>query len=421
MQDMNDKVFGGGAPDGELLATEWNQPASELQNIIEGMGIALSGADVFQVFKALAGFVAAGEFYSESGAANAYVLTTIASRQGLQANDSNHDGALIRFRPSATNTGASTVVVNGLAAEAITREDGSALQAGDLDTTRDAYIRWDNAASDYLLQDFALAGSSVPNVARGYIDGFQTQRDGGDPDNDIQIGVGICRDDADTRTLQLTSALVKRLDANWAVGTGNGGFPSLLTAAADTWYNVFIIRRTSDGLLDAGFDTRSDAANLLTDAVGFTEYRRVASIKTQGGSTNIKDYFQKGDRFLWKSPVRDVNVTNLGTSATTFELSVPGSHRMIAHINAVVDQASDNARDVYLSSLDMDDEAPSDTAAPLQTIHKSSPEIHPLRTEIETTPNATLGDGGEIRARSSGSSTTLRIVTLGWDDRRGKN
>lgn len=421
MQDMNDKVFGGGSPDGELTAAEWNQPASELQNIIEGMGITLSGADVFQVFKALAGFVAAGDFYEDSGAADAYVLSVFGSRQGIQAHDANHDGAMIRFRPTNTNTGgACTVAVNGLAAESVTREDGSALQAGDIDTDRDALIRWDNTAGDYLLMDFSLATSSTPNVGRGYIDGFRLSIDPVDTDHDLEIASGICRDDGDTRTLQLTSAITKQIDANWALGDDAGGFPSLLTLSADTWYHVFIIRRTSDGLLDAGFDERLDAANLLTDAVGFSEFRRVGSIRTNG-SSNITDFFQRGDRFLWLDPPRDVNVTNLSTSAQTYELSVPGGVRVVAHINGIVTQASDNARSVYVSSLDVDDEAPSNSTAPLQTFHKSSPEIHPHRTEVETDGNATLGQGGQIRARSSGSSTTLRIVTLGWDDRRGRN
>ena len=48
MQDLNDKVTGG-----TLTAAEWNEVPSELQNVIEGLGITLSGADLNQLGKAI--------------------------------------------------------------------------------------------------------------------------------------------------------------------------------------------------------------------------------------------------------------------------------------------------------------------------------------------------------------------------------
>ena len=49
MEDLNDKVLGGNLP-----AIEWNQVPSEIQNVIENLGISLSNGDLNQLGKAIA-------------------------------------------------------------------------------------------------------------------------------------------------------------------------------------------------------------------------------------------------------------------------------------------------------------------------------------------------------------------------------
>lgn len=106
MQDLNDKITGN-----TLTAAEWNEVPSEIQNVIEGLGITLSGADLNQLGKAIAGYVANGNFYTDSGAADAYVLTKIGLKQTLPA---YADGMIVEFLAGNTSTGASTVNVAGL-------------------------------------------------------------------------------------------------------------------------------------------------------------------------------------------------------------------------------------------------------------------------------------------------------------------
>ena len=106
MQDLNDKVTGG-----SLTAPEWNEVPSELQNVIEGTGIALSGADLNQLGKAIAGYVGSGNFYTDTGTANAYVLAATGLKQAPPAYAT---GQRIRYEPANANTGASTVNLAGL-------------------------------------------------------------------------------------------------------------------------------------------------------------------------------------------------------------------------------------------------------------------------------------------------------------------
>jgi hypothetical protein len=123
MQDLTGKVNNGGSTAaGQLSASEWNQLPDEVQNVITSLGLTLSNADVNQLGKAIAGYVANGTFYTDSGSANTYVLTTIGSKQSAATLT---DGFKVDFIATNNNTGASTVNVAGLGVKSIKTKEGS--------------------------------------------------------------------------------------------------------------------------------------------------------------------------------------------------------------------------------------------------------------------------------------------------------
>jgi hypothetical protein len=103
-----------------------------------------------------------------------------------------------------------------------------------------------------------------------------------DSDHDIDISTGRAMDSTNAFLMRLTAGLIKQIDASWAVGTNAGG---LFTGsvAIDTWYGVFLIRKDSDGTIDAGFDISPVAANIPG---GYTAFRRIGWVLTDG-SANI--------------------------------------------------------------------------------------------------------------------------------------
>lgn len=113
-----------------LTAAEWNQIPDELENSITDTGQSLSGGDLFQVSKAMAIYAAGGAFYTDSGAADAYVLSSVGSKRAPVA---YFEGMEIVFKAGNTNTGASTVNVAGLGVKTI-ESDGSPLVAGQIST-----------------------------------------------------------------------------------------------------------------------------------------------------------------------------------------------------------------------------------------------------------------------------------------------
>jgi len=124
LRDLNGKITGG-----TLTADEWNDVPSEMQNIIEDQGLVLTSTDLNQMGKAIAGYVANGTFYVDSGIADAYVLSPVGLRQSPPLLT---DGFAADFVPGNDNTGASTVNVGGFGVKAIKRPDGADVVGGDI-------------------------------------------------------------------------------------------------------------------------------------------------------------------------------------------------------------------------------------------------------------------------------------------------
>lgn len=235
-----------------------------------------------------------------------------------------------------------------------------------------------------------------------YLVGLDLSNNSGDANNDIDIAAGRCSDSALAYFMTLAAGITKRLDAAWSAGTGNGGLFSG-SKAPDTWYAVHIIRKDTDGTLDAGFDTSATAAN---KPAGYSNYRRRGWIRTNG-SGNIIGFYNNKDKFLWKSPILDVDVTNLGTSESLKTLSVPPQIGMV-NLNVYVGHASVNAM-VYVSSPLVTDLAPSTTAAPLGTIRAGT-------TFLAAKVFVLADANSQVRFRSDQTNTNLKVATVGWED-----
>jgi len=144
---------------------------------------------------------------------------------------------------------------------------------------------------------------------KGYINGLTLSNNGSDANNDIDIAVGIARDSSNTYTMYLNSSLTKRLDAAWAAGTNQGGLFSG-SKTLSTWYHVFLIRKTSDGTIDAGFSTSITASDIPS---GYVAYRRIGSVKTNA-SNNIYGFLQTGNYIRWKDIQTDRSYATPGST-----------------------------------------------------------------------------------------------------------
>lgn len=242
------------------------------------------------------------------------------------------------------------------------------------------------------------------------ITGAQLSNNAASPQTKVDVSVGSF--DSPAGEITNTSVFTKDISAAWTAGSGNGGLFSG-TVAANTVYHVFFIHSSQTGASDYGFDTSVTAANTPYSGALQGTYRRIGSVLTDA-SGHIRAFHQHGDEFWLDTPIKDVDVTNPGTSAVTRTLTVPTGVQVAAIVNAVAyDSTGDTTH--YISALEAADVAPAyasavDLAGSDKTVEGVS------QNRVWTNTSAQV----RTRLSFSSASTAFKMLTLGWVDTRGK-
>ena len=252
----------------------------------------------------------------------------------------------------------------------------------------------------------ALLGASLP---RGHIYGLGLSNNATDATNDIDIAVGDARDDTNAADMVLASALTKRLDDAWAVGTGNGGRMSA-AAIDNVTYHVWLIQRSDTGVVDAGFDV---SATSPTMPANYDRKRYLGAIIRSGGA--ILAFVQSGNgserAYRLKAPSSNISgVASQGTSAVTRTLTVPVGRVVLSEVTYGIVSNPGAGDSLYVSALDQTDTAASNSNAHIRTT-SGGWSFTALFIETNTS--------GQVRTRQSagGSQEFLTITTRGWVDR----
>jgi len=426
-----------------LPAVKFNSMVDELENSIVDTGQTLEGAISTdkQIQIAMATYASGSDFYTDSGSANAYALNVVGSKQSPHA---YFDGMIARFRPTNANSGASTVNINSLGALPIVYQDGTtALAGGSLVTTHDALIRYSASVGKFILLNNnindlldvnttgAVDGSILQRNAGGIwvvasgsasptnsISGLICENASGDTAHDITLNTGKCRDFADTINISVGSAITKQIDANWADGTNNGGFPSSITLTTDTWYHFFAIAKP-DGSSNAGFDSSLTATNLLDGSnaggAGYTKYRRVASVLTDGSGNIINGVWKEiaggGVKFIYGT--KFTNTFSNNASYTDFAVETPLgivatvilNTNLTANISVSVDSIFYLLSKLTAEEILIGSGASSTGSAPFSPRQK---------VELETDTSSNI----QLKTDNANSFTIREIFTLGYIDNR---
>lgn len=250
-----------------------------------------------------------------------------------------------------------------------------------------------------------LAGGYISQ--KGHLSGLTLANNSTDAVNDVDIAVGECASDGTVPYLMaLTSGITKRLDAAWAVGSGNGGLDT--GSIANTTYHVWLIQRSDTGVIDA---LLSASATSPTMPSNYDRKRRIGPVIRLSGS--ILPFTQVVDEFTLTNSALDVNLTSLGTTAVTQALTVPTGIPVQANISLTLNVASSGTF-ILVSPLSTTDETP------------SSSNCQAGGNVINQTDSSALrvltNSSAQIRYRSSAvvTVTSLVIRTRGWTDTRGR-
>jgi microcystin-dependent protein len=112
-------------------------PQREIVNLITDGGLTPSNSDLHQASKA----IQSGQllYAVDTGAVNAMVASVAPSPNGLVP------GMTVHIKAAATNTGATTLSLNGLGTATVHRANGAALSAGDINGGMVVELIWDGA------------------------------------------------------------------------------------------------------------------------------------------------------------------------------------------------------------------------------------------------------------------------------------
>jgi len=149
---FRDENPGGGVWGTEVAAAWLNGVQEEIAGVIEGEGIELSDADWTQLAKALRRFVGRGLYVADTGAADALVVAP-----GREA----PEGSAMIVKVAATNTGATSIAVDGADPVPLTFVGGLDLTAGTL--VAGDYVLLVAGAASWVLQT-RLATTANPGL-----------------------------------------------------------------------------------------------------------------------------------------------------------------------------------------------------------------------------------------------------------------
>ena len=327
MSDFNTSKIDGNT----VGSIEWNQLA-DVDNLVISSGQTPSTSNLDQLAIASARYSSGGQFFTDSGTANAYVLSPVSpfkSPVSSGAGEGYFTGMIIRFRAGNANSGASTINVNSAGVKNLKKADGTDVATGDILTTRDVAFRYDGT-------NFIKVENVNPATATNAIQGISylpqkitIANNTSDPDNDIDFSGGNFVF-SDFSGQAYVPAMTKRLDANWTAGTNQGGLDTG-TKANSTWYYCYAIYNPTTQASDFLFSASATSPTLPS---GFTKVKYIGSILTNS-SGNIIAFKQAGNYFYFPE-ILDANPTPTSGVYSTYTLSVPKQNNIIAMVRSTI-------------------------------------------------------------------------------------
>jgi hypothetical protein len=244
-----------------------------------------------------------------TGSSNAYIGTTNADLF-LVACKNLYTGLRINLIVNHTNTGASTLNLDGLGVKNIKQINGSELSSGMMLANQEYTLLY-NGTYWILINPSTNTSASPQRIILA--------NNVSDPNNDIDFSAGTFWY-SDYSGYSIASATTKRLDANWTQGTNQGGLDTG-TKQINTKYNCFKIYNPTTSTQDAIFSL--GAYNVgPTLPSGYTKFSYIGTVFTDG-SGNIRAFTQSGNLIEFATTITEF--TSITTSYQDASITIPAA------------------------------------------------------------------------------------------------
>lgn len=232
----------------------------------------------------------------------------------------------------------------------------------------------------------------------------------------MSIAAGFAQDS--TNAFLMVLPAIAKTTASWAVGTTAGGKSQTGAIANNTWYHFYVIRRPDTSVVDVAFSTNAAGLAAADFVVGggnipdaYTQFRYIGS-GLINGSAQWTSFFQFGDEFMWVLPVLDVDSATVAAASTLYAMTVPLGIKTQVLMQGFKLGASGM---INVWSADNGAIGASVTASPLGVLYTdgSSPtSVGQFKAYSNTARQIYIG--------ATAGSQTLRLVTLGYVNTRGR-
>ena len=297
------------------------------------------------------------------------------------------------------------------ATDALVGSNGTDLVYFSKATQAEAEAGTDNAKWMTALRSAQAIAALTSAGLRSGLTGLSLANNGADATNDIDIAIGETFSNdavhANRVRMTLTSALIKQLDAAWAVGT-NAGMRDTGAIADGTWH-IFLIKRTDTGVVDV---LASQSFSAPTMPTSYDKRKWIGVIRRSGAA--IIAFDQKDDTWLLDVPVTDVNTANPGTAAVTATLtSVPTGVNFFPILMVRLNWSGVGDQSLLLTALDQADTVPTTAISSLGGFEDTGANARRLSAEIVSVWTNT---SAQIRYRLnlSDASTNVALTVKGY-------
>lgn len=266
---------------------------------------------------------------------------------------------------------------------------------------------FDDAFRELMAQLATAFGSNLLSIA-GDLFGLVIANNAGDIVNDIDIATGAAASDgASPIIMTLASAMTKRLDAAWVVGTNQGGLDT--GVIANGTYHVFLIQRSDTGVVDAVLSASPTAPTMPAN---YDRKRRIASIMREAAANvpfeQIGDIFRRGPAGDRSSTAAAASI--LQTLSVPVGITVQPILRSALRLNisssvanAIGNGTQGSAQYIYQQEISGAGAAVNDS--------QMIPPVFSTNTSAQVRFSATIG---------AGSIISNDLQTYGWIDTRGR-
>lgn len=248
-----------------------------------------------------------------------------------------------------------------------------------------------------------VAPAISPTINFNYIAGLVGSTAGGTGTMGIAAGVAI---DSTNATLMVLASAFTKTTSSWAAGTGNGGLDTGAIATA-TWYHFFLIYDPTTVATDILFSLSPSAPTMPS---GFTLFRRIFSMKTDGSSHWLA-FTQTGNTFILATSVTDIN--NIATTASRVNKVISSPLGVVCAALFRATLAGGGNVSIIFTSLQETDQISGGAQTGIS-------DLATINSGFEAGNFERLTDtSSQIGVRSTTTNGTYSIFTYGWKDFRG--